>query len=423
LTCLAVAGVVATAQAGPSPAPSRTDLEELTRKLAALGYVEEVEREGETGRSGVVLHDRTRASQGVNVWCSVGGTDVSFADMDGKVLHRIHLPSRSASTCLAEPYAPGVIAVVTRPYVALIDWGSRVIWMSTRNHHHDLAFDPDGGVWTYLEREGTLEGEGRRLPFTDQALVRLGPGGTVNREIPFLELFRDHIPSWRIDAIARIRRRDGSTTTKAYSLAADLFHPNGIELLDRDLPVAPKGSALVALRELDTIAIIDLAREEVVWSFGAGELERPHLPTVLPNGNVLVFDNGPFRGYSRLVEVDPATKAIVWEWRASPPEAFFSRIRGSVQPLPNGNLLVTESTKGRAFEITREGTTVWEFWNPESRASGGPRRQVYHVRRLAPEEWEAARPASPGAGGRRSSGRSRPEGSAHGGERSHARAQ
>src|SRR5690606_6525692 len=116
-----------------------------------------------------------------------------------------------------------------------------------------------------------------------------------------------------LDAMGRILRRDGSAATPAYRNAADLFHPNGIELLDRDLPVAPKGSALVSLRELDTIAIIDLQREKVVWSFGPGVLERPHLPTVLANGNVLVFDNGPFRGYSRLVEVDPATKAIVWE--------------------------------------------------------------------------------------------------------------
>ena len=36
---------------------------------------------------------------------------------------------------------------------------------------------------------------------------------------------------------------------------------------------------------------------------------------------------------------------------------------GKHQWLPNGNLLITESRKGRAFEIDRHGQTVWEYLN------------------------------------------------------------
>ena len=36
---------------------------------------------------------------------------------------------------------------------------------------------------------------------------------------------------------------------------------------------------------------------------------------------------------------------------------------GKKQWLPNGNLLVTEATKGRAFEIDKKGKIVWQNVN------------------------------------------------------------
>ena len=101
-----------------------------------------------------------------------------------------------------------------------------------------------------------------------------------------------------------------------------------------------------------------------MWYWGPGILDAPHHPTVLDEGRVLVFDNGMHRGYSRLLEVDPRSNEIVWEYRADPPESFFTAVRGSSQRLPNGNTLVTEADHGRVFEITREGEIVWEFFNP-----------------------------------------------------------
>jgi hypothetical protein len=41
--------------------------------------------------------------------------------------------------------------------------------------------------------------------------------------------------------------------------------------------------------------------------------------------------------------------------------------------LPNGNTLITESDRGRAFEITRSGRVVWEYYNP---ARAGERKEL-----------------------------------------------
>ncbi len=46
-----------------------------------------------------------------------------------------------------------------------------------------------------------------------------------------------------------------------------------------------------------------------------------------------------------------------------------TRIRSVQQRLPNGNTLITGSSGGRIFEVTRDGEIVWEFFNPR-RAAG-----------------------------------------------------
>jgi hypothetical protein len=70
----------------------------------------------------------------------------------------------------------------------------------------------------------------------------------------------------------------------------------------------------------------------------------------------------------------------VWQYEAEPREAFFSAWRGSAQRLANGNTLIAESETGRAFEVTRAGEIVWEFWNPE--IADGKRKRVYRFRRV-----------------------------------------
>jgi hypothetical protein len=110
-------------------------------------------------------------------------------------------------------------------------------------------------------------------------------------------------------------------------------------------------------------------------------LEHPHEPKLLGNGKILIFDNGHRRKYSRVLELVPGTREIAWEYRAGSPGAFFTEVRGSVQRLPNGNTLITESDKGHVFEITRDGEVVWRWLNPLFSLEG-KRAIVYRMKRL-----------------------------------------
>ena len=154
----------------------------------------------------------------------------------------------------------------------------------------------------------------------------------------------------------------------------DLLHSNTIEILDGRhrgrSPYFKKGNMLTSFRNLSTIAIIDLELRQVVWAMSDAWMFQ-HDPRMLENGRMLIFDNY-YRGlsladslpYSRVVEFNPFTRDVYWSYEGDRTTPFFSSLMGTNQPLPNGNVLITESDFGRAFEVTRGGEIVWEFNSP-----------------------------------------------------------
>ncbi len=78
------------------------------------------------------------------------------------------------------------------------------------------------------------------------------------------------------------------------------------------------------------------------------------------------------RDYSRILEFDPITLKIVWQY--TPAEAgllmpmdanrFYSPFISSAQRLPNGNTLITEGSGGRIIEVTADHERVWEYISP-----------------------------------------------------------
>ncbi|KAI7325628.1 hypothetical protein KC315_g7849 [Hortaea werneckii] len=84
------------------------------------------------------------------------------------------------------------------------------------------------------------------------------------------------------------------------------------------------------------------------------------------SSSILIFDNGVYRHhesfpYSRIIQVDRATKQIVWQYREENPMTFFTPFMGGAQRLANGNTLITEAANGRIFEVTKEREMVWEY--------------------------------------------------------------
>lgn len=140
---------------------------------------------------------------------------------------------------------------------------------------------------------------------------------------------------------------------------------------------------LAVLCEREALVILERETLEPVWHWGEGVLELPHDPTWLPDGHLLVLDNGTRRGYSRVLEVDPEIGEIVWRYPAEHSQSLHSEWRGNSQRSPGGNTLICESERGHVLEVTPEGRVVWEFWNPELGDRG--RKRIYRFTRLAPD--------------------------------------
>ena len=134
------------------------------------------------------------------------------------------------------------------------------------------------------------------------------------------------------------------------------------------------------------VFILDKGTKEIVWTWGPGEISVQHMPRMLENGNILIFDNGKHvRDYSRVIELDPVKKEVLWEYIADPPQSFFTAESGGAQRLPNENTLITESNKGRVFEVTKEGEIVWEWYSPGI-TEDGKRKTLYRMKRVSKDK-------------------------------------
>ena len=162
--------------------------------------------------------------------------------------------------------------------------------------------------------------------------------------------------------------------------------------------VLPNGDVLISMLKQNTIAIIDKNTGNIRWRWGLEEgMGHQHHPTMLENGNILVFDNGSHRpslghGFSppssRVVEIDTESKEIVWEYYDDERLNFWGPYISSCQRLPNGNTLICEGPFGRFLEVTTDRELVWEYISPfysNYPPNLGRQNAVYRAYRYGPD--------------------------------------
>jgi len=372
---------------------------ETAAQLEALGYADWVDAEdGNSDKNGVTLWDRERAAPGYNVFVSRHQARGQLLDMQGAVFHEWGNDALRGDWQYAEMTPSGDLYVLEKAsYLARMDWNSRLLWKLSGRFHHDFAIDESGRVFALSRRPLQISHGNDSVRVLEDLVVVVSPDGKELRSHSLQPLFEPLLPRELLD-----RRLSQAAGKRAISRPLDIFHFNSIEVLDRAIPgVAEKGDLLVCLRELDTIAILDAEVTKIKWHWGAGELAQPHHPSLTPDGTILIFDNGRYRDYSRIVELQPAEGRIVLEYQADPPSSFHSTTRGSAQRLANGNVLIAESNSGHAFEVTRQGGVVWDFLNPDRNAAG-ERGSIYRIMRVEQELGDRllgrARAASSGRG-------------------------
>ncbi len=317
------------------------------------------------------MPDPQAVSPGLNLLLSGHAAEAVLMDAHGEVLHRWRQPLRRLWPDLARDpemakleywrrawlYPNGdLLGIYEGLGIVKLDARSKVLWSRRGGFHHDLQVMPDGRIWV-LDRDGKV-------------IPRINSKEGVLEDFVTVLDDRGQIVS-RYSILEAFERSRFASFLKSMEPSGDIFHTNTLEVLDgrfanRD-PAFRKGNILLSVLKLDTLAILDPDRGEVVWA-RKGSWRRQHQPTFLDDGNLLLFDNrGAGEGRSRVIEIDPETEEVRWQYGGTPgtpADLLFSKTLGSCQRLPNGNTLITESENGRALEVTRAGKVVWELYNP-----------------------------------------------------------
>lgn len=330
-------------------------------------------------KSGITIYKSEKCYHGYTLYSSRQTEVANLIDMEGNLVHRWSY-SQGYTWHYAEFLLNGNLGVIIKEEESKVegmfielDWESNLVRQINVPAHHDFArLDNDNTIVLcreYVVNEAIYPGDVK-----SDYYIELTPDGQITWE-------------WHADRYAL--KLKNFVNLQFPRPDRDWAHTNTVEVLpnnplEHEDPRFRKGNVLFSMRNVDTIGVIDKETGEVVWAWGPSVLDKQHMPTMLDNGNLLIYDNGTSRRYTRILELNPITEEIVWEYRANPPESFFSPTRGSNQRLPNGNVFIADSDNGRLFEITSVGEIVFQFMNPDF-TQAGKRMPLYRSIRYSPE--------------------------------------
>jgi hypothetical protein len=311
---------------------------------------------GRDGKAYAVAADGTM----VHTWAVAGGRTIGYARPleDGTLLARLETPKSDDHSIAVLDADANILLEVAQPAGMVF------------HHDHSRLANGNDLVLCYqmLERPDISPKE-----IQDDCVVELDPDGNV----VWLWQTADHFDEFDFSAL---------TTARISEHAGDWAHANAATAIPQDTtstdPRFRPGNVIVSYRSIDTMIVIDRETGEIVWQTNGltlGQHDSHFISGGLPGGgHILVLDNGigglygddesASRYYSRVLEIDPATKEIAWEYNASKSGqsiwSFFTWFIGSAERLPNGDTLITEGAFGRIFEVTVDGQIVWEYTSP-----------------------------------------------------------
>ena len=323
---------------------------------------------------GVTFYNPSKAYNGYTLFAPLGCKDTWLIDMEGRIVHHWAMPERPG--CYGRLLPNGHLLYACRAdveerekagapklsghggIIREVDWDNNLIWEYKDPFlHHDFCRMENGNtmVLKYVE-----------VPHEIMVKVKGGVPGTEDNGKMWCDAINEVTPEgevvWEWLSYEHLDPVEDSICPLCPR--KEWTHANTCVVL-------PDGDVLTCFRQTDTVCIIDKKTGDIKWRWGRGlgELAHPHDPHLLPNGNFLIFDNGYHRAgvevnISMVIELNPKTKEIEWEYRSDPPTDFYSEVCSGAQRLPNGNTLICSTTQARIFEVTPKGEIVWEYISP-----------------------------------------------------------
>jgi hypothetical protein len=373
--------------------------------------------------TGTTIYDPARAYNSFVVFSAPDGK-THLIDLDGNEVHtwdHVGLPGniidpkliggKRGHAILQIDNADEGAGIYGNRKVGEVDWDGNVQWewgtqapggMARQNH--DWQRLPNGNTLLLVTVPHAVNGLGPKV-IGDQGIYEVDPSG----KIVWKWIAGDHLTEFGFSNVGlaylkeRIRRNPPEIwgyleINNLQVVGSNKWFDAGDKRFDPE-------NLLIDSRKGNVVLVIEKKSGKVVWRLGPDfpgseyapdqrilrkDLPRPvdqlsgqHHAQIIPKGlpgagNLLLFDDQGGAGFppaslgiyagSRILEIDPIKKEIVWQYTGENSGrsvwSFHSSLVSSVQRLPNGNTLIDEGVHGRFFQITPGGDIVWEYVNP-----------------------------------------------------------
>jgi hypothetical protein len=361
--------------------------------------------EAMVGPTGVLKYNQEKTYGGYTLFSPMVSSKTTYLiDMEGNLVHKWDTQ-----------YAPGAYAMLlpngnllrggvvddapcaiggTGGIVQEIDWDGNVVWeyrlaTATEIQHHCFARMPNGNTlilaWEFKSIDEAIA-KGR-----DPDTI---PASVVSRNMRHTGFWVDFVREvnanketvWEWHVWDHIGRGPNKLDLNYHlPLSMGELYPNFDWTHFNTVDYVPEtDQILLNSRNFSEAYLVNHKTGAIEWRWGNpgayGQGKAPsffdngdqkvfgsHHATPLPNGNIQIFDNGserPEGNRSAVIEVNPKTNEIVWEYSAQDSTSFFNYRQGSAQRLPNGNVLVTSTNHGHIFEVTPRKQIVWDYVVP-----------------------------------------------------------
>jgi hypothetical protein len=361
--------------------------------------------EAMVGPTGVLKYNAEKSYAGYTLFSPMVNCKTTYLiDMEGNVVHKWdtqYAPGAYAEllengNLLRGGVAPDTPCAIggTGGIVQEIDWDGNIVWeyklvSPTEVQHHCFKRTPNGNTlilaWEFKSIDEAIA-KGRD-PDTIPASVVVGNKWHTGFWVDFV---REVNPAgetvWEWHVWDHVGRGPNKLDIN-YHLPEPMgeYYPNFDWTHFNTVDYVPeRDQILLNSRNFSETYLVNHKTGAIEWRWGNpgayGQGKDPsyydngdqqifgsHNATPLSNGNIQIFDNGserPEGNRSAVIEVDPKTNKIAWEYSAKDSTSFFSFRQGAAQRLPNGNILVTSTNHGHIFEVTQRKEIVWDYVVP-----------------------------------------------------------
>ncbi|MDH7515823.1 MAG: choice-of-anchor D domain-containing protein, partial [Bacteroidota bacterium] len=363
------------------------------------------------------------AYQGYTLYSPTNSKYTYLIDMNGTRVHTWQHTTTGGYSAYLLPNghliragnAPGshLTGAASHGLIEEVDWNGNVIWQytcagSTYVAHHDIEPMPNGNVllivWEVKTAAQTAAaGRTPGVTMWPDYILEIRPTGSTATPVwewhAWDHLVQDKDPSKPNYGVVASHPELFNINMGSVGMGGDWMHLNGISY-NPDLD-----QIVVSSHLLNEIYVIDHSTTtaqaaghtggrygrggDILYRWGkpsnygapgSAYFNVVHcawwVPKGLPGeGNILAFNNRQGTGSSIVAEIVPphdTNGGYTWTpgtaygpaapvWTYSNGTNFYSQHLGGNQRLPNGNALITESTRNRIIEVTPGGSVVWQF--------------------------------------------------------------